>query len=98
MLNLGVLLFIYGIAGSILINLVMFVRFAGRAQDSGPIFGEILGMLLTGGIVRSYTELLVKNGIEPTIFDELLHRINAFLVVALLTGLMLVALGLMMHG
>lgn len=46
MLKLGVLLLIYGIAGSVLVNLIMFVRFVSRAQQPAPIFGELLGMLL----------------------------------------------------
>lgn len=54
-------------------------------------------MLLTGGLVRSYTKSLIKDGIEPTFGDQFLHRLNILLGFAALAGVMLIAFGLLFH-
>lgn len=93
MLHFGVLLVVYAIVSSILVNLIMLIKFLSRAQHAGPAIGEFLSMLFFSVLKDPYRELLIKDGIEPTIIDEPLHRVNIILVFTELGGLALVVLG-----
>lgn len=94
MLNLAVLLVIYALVSSVIVNLIMFIKFIGRAPHAGPAIGEFLSILFFSGMTVSYRELLIKEGIELTTFDELLHRVNIILQFAGLAGIALLVLGL----
>ena len=94
MLQFGVLLVIYALVSNVLVNLIMLGKFLSRAPQSGPAIGEIISFLFGSELTKSYRELLIKDGVEPTIFDELLYRINTLLNFALLAGIVIIALGL----
>ena len=94
MLNLGVNLTIFGFAGAILINVIMLIKFLSRANQPGPAIAEIFHTLFLGGLGKSYLTLLSNDGIEPTLSDELLYRVDIILKLTFLVGPALVALGL----
>jgi hypothetical protein len=98
MLNFGVLLALYGFLGSILVNLIMLIRFLIGAQQSEPAIGEIFSFLFLAQLTRDYRDLLIKDGIEPTIFDELLYRINILLQCAFVIGIGVIVIGLFASG
>lgn len=94
MLNFGVNLTIYGFVGAVLINVIMLIKFLSRSSHAGPAIAEIFHTLFLGGLGKSYLTLLSSDGIEPTITDELLYRVDLILKLAFLVGPALVALGL----
>ena len=70
------------------------MKFLSRAKQAGPAIGEIVHTLFMGVLGKSYRTLLLNDGIEPTIVDELLYRISIILGCTMLVGLILVVLGL----
>jgi hypothetical protein len=92
-LNLSVNLAICGFVGAILINVVMLIKFLARANQAGPAIAEIFHTLFMGSLGKSYLKLLANDGVEPTLADELLYRVDIILKLMFLVGSVLVGLG-----
>jgi hypothetical protein len=94
MLNLGVNLLIFSIVSGLLLNLVMLVKYFSRSRQLSLAIGEIFHTFITGYMLKSYRELLIKDGIRPTTLDELLHCVSILLLLSGVCGLALPSLGL----
>ena len=93
MLNLGVNLAIFGFVGAILINVVMLIKFLRCVNEARAAVAEIFHTLFMGGLGKSYLKLLANEGVEPSLTDELLYRVDIILKLMFFVGSVLVGLG-----
>lgn len=94
MLNMGVNLFVFSLVSGLVINIIMLMKYLSRSQQAGLAIGEIFHTLFTGFMLKSYRDLLIKDGIKPTTLDELLYRMSIILVFSTGCGIVLILSGL----
>ena len=49
-------------------------------------------------MLKAYRTLLISEGIEPTLMDELLHRVSIILAISFFCGIVAIALGFALNG
>jgi hypothetical protein len=91
---LSIILVAGGLLGSILVNIIMFLRLLMFAQDGQVVLGEFLSMLFLSGSARDYVKTLRKEGREPTLLDTVLYRLNKTFCWLILIGIIGVIAGL----
>jgi hypothetical protein len=94
MTSFGIMLLTYGFIGHFVLNVILLIKFLTRAQSGGLALGETIHTLLCGFMLKPYRELLLKDGIQPSILDELLHRISILFAVCAIVGLAVTVVGL----
>jgi hypothetical protein len=95
--RLGAQLFVFSIACDLVVQLVMLVKFLSRSQQTGKSVGELVHTLLFGFISKPYRKLLIAQNIEPTVKDELLHRVSIILLISLACGIVIMMLGFVLN-
>ncbi len=94
MVKLSVILIGVGVLGSILVNIIMFLRLLIFAQDGQVVLGEFLSIRFLSGSARDYIKTLRKEGREPTLLDIVLCRLNKTFCWFMLIGIIGVIAGL----
>ena len=94
MTHFGMLLVVYSFVTSLVLNVFLLIRFLARAQNRDIAMGELVHTILFGIMRKPYRSLLLRDGIQPSYLDELLHAISILLIVCSGIGLILIAFGL----
>ena len=93
MIRFGTQLAVFAFVSNLVIQFVMLIKFLSRSQRPGASLGELFHTLLCGFMLKPYRNLLIAEGIEPTLTDELLHGVSIILAISFLCGIVTIGLG-----
>ena len=98
MIRLGTQLAVFSFVSNLVVQFVMLIKFLSRSERAGPSVGELFHTLLCGLMLKPYRTLLISEGIEPTLMDELLYRVSIILAISFFCGIVTIGLGFALNG